>query len=183
MKLDQKTLLFVAIGLGVIKYIVLPAIAHYNNLSEQYRSVDIRYEKSLSAIEHAPIYQQKIKQYEEATKELATTFGEPVNIDSYKLELQEKVSEVLSKHGLREQSFGWKEDLELKAGDIYSGVLSLRFSGKTAAMILAVTELESLAKISKLERFSQTLQGYQSTEVDLGHGNITLEIAIWVRAL
>ncbi|MEF1336737.1 hypothetical protein REH81_08095, partial [Vibrio rotiferianus] len=65
----------------------------------------------------------------------------------------------------------------------YSGVLSLKFSGKTAAMILAETELESIARISKLERFSQTLQGYQRKETDLGHGNMTLEVAIWVRAL
>ncbi|CAH1528261.1 conserved hypothetical protein [Vibrio rotiferianus] len=183
MKLDQKTLLFVAIGLGAIKYIALPALEQYNSLSEQYRSVSLRYDKSISAIEQSPVYQQKISQYTKATKDLALTFGEPVNIDSYKLELQDKVSAVLLKHGLQEQSFGWKQDLELKAGDIYSGVLSLRFSGQTAAMILATTELESIAKISQLERFSQTLQGYQREETDLGRGNITLEIAIWVRAL
>ncbi|TMX44368.1 hypothetical protein DA096_15335 [Vibrio rotiferianus] len=183
MKLDQKTLLFVAIGLGAIKYIALPALEQYDSLSEQYRSVSLRYDKSISAIEQSPVYQQKISQYTKATKDLALTFGEPVNIDSYKLELQDKVSAVLLKHGLQEQSFGWKQELNVKVGDIYSGVLSLRYAGDTAAMILATTELESIVKISSVQRFSQTLQGYQNSETDIGRGHTTLEIAIWARAM
>ncbi|WP_282064754.1 hypothetical protein [Vibrio rotiferianus] len=183
MKFDQKTLLAVACVLGGVKYIAIPALERYDNLAQQYSSVNLRYDKSVSAIEQTQVYKDKIAQYKNAIEGLENILGEPVNIDSFKLEVQEKVGKILLKHGLVETSFGWKQDLEPKVSGIYSGTLSLRFGGKTAALILAMTELESLAKVSKLEQFSQTLQGYQTDNNDLGLGNVSLDITIWVRGL
>lgn len=181
--LNQKTLLLIAVCLGATKYLLVPLFEDYQALYQEYSSVDLRYQKSMSAISHTEEYQQKIAEYQRATKELSSAFGEPVNIDSYKIALQEQVSTILDSHGVELEKFGWSKELSHQVGDIYSGTLSLRLQGETSATILSLAKLEKITQVSKLEAFTATIRGYQREETDIGSATTNVDISIWVKAL
>lgn len=180
---NQKSLILIAVVLGATKYFLLPAIESYQELSEQYQSVSLRYDKSIAAIEKASQYQSSIEKYKESAEKISKNFGESVNIESYKLNLQQKVDEIISEHGLKQERFGWSKELTETVDKIYMGTLSLRYSGETAATILAMIQLEDLAQVTTLSSFTSTVQGYQNTEFDIGRSSVSVELTIWVKAL
>lgn len=155
----------------------------YQELSDEYQSVSLRYDKSILAIERKEQYQSSIVNLQKAVDGIGSQFGESVNIDSYKLTLQQEVESILTELGLSQEKFGWRKELTQTVGNIYSGTLSLRFRGDTAATILAMSKLEGVAKVSTLSSFTSTIQGYQFKEFDLGLASVNVELTIWVKAL
>lgn len=183
MKLNQTTLLLLALLLAGVKFLFLPLFEQYKEMQYDLEKVTARYEKSEEVIAKQSFYLEQSERYKTALKQLESKFGEPKNPESYELIVQESVQKLLKKYDLHLIKFGWASEFEVLSGDIQKAQLSLNMVGSATGVIYFLTELRQVSEMVVIDSFNISTRGRQEDSTDIGSASATIEFSIWIKAI